>query len=81
MELSWFKRRTPKEEDKIVAFEVVGFKKISNHFCHLEVEYKSGLKKTYFSRVIKKVPEKFFTDQRVTWIVDGMHAAVYFKED
>jgi len=42
MPQSWFKRRLPQDEPKVVSFTVTGFEKCSSTYCDVEVELSNG---------------------------------------
>jgi len=53
-EMSWFKRRTPTAEERVVQemiVDVVGFEKIHNHVCTMVVVYKDGPRYELSARV------------------------------
>lgn len=71
LDRSWYKRRCPKKEreDKIVHLSIPEYKEEHNHFCNMFVEYASGRKENYISRVV-------YNSIKDYWTVDGMHVAV-----
>ncbi len=81
MPQDWHKRRTPSKPNPITTFNVIDFKKVHDSYCIIETTYTDGTVKRYKSRVIRKIPQPQFLDQRKKWVVDGMHIAVVLYDD